>query len=37
MTVSEYYGDATQDFINESYAEYAREVDLFVEKYLFDY
>lgn len=30
MTVSEYYGDQAQDFINESYEEYAREVDLFV-------
>lgn len=32
MTVSEYYGDRAQDYINESYAEYAREVDLFVDR-----
>lgn len=32
MTVEEYYGDRAQDYINESYAEYAREVDLFVDR-----
>ena len=32
MTVFEYYGDQTNEFIDDSYMQYAKKVDLFVEK-----